>query len=87
MGAGLDAAAFYVETDNGSYEINNTSMYIRGGTLLGSHGSTSSGRTYNDLLTSKTLMATASSAPQTSESATKTLPTGMLAQEGAVAIA
>ena len=46
MGAGLDAAAFYVETDNGSYEINNTSMYIRGGTLLGSHGSTSSGWTY-----------------------------------------
>ena len=46
MGAGLDAAAFYVETDNGSYEINNTSMYIRGGTLLGSHGSTSLGWTY-----------------------------------------
>ena len=39
MGAGLDAAALDVETDNGSYEINNTSMYIRGGTLLGSHGS------------------------------------------------
>ena len=45
-GAGLTEAALYVETDNGSYEINNSSMYIRGGTLVGSHGSTSFGWTF-----------------------------------------
>ena len=45
VGAGLDAAAFYVETDNGSYEINNVSMYVRGGKIQGSHGSTIAGFT------------------------------------------
>ena len=46
QGPGLNGAAFYIETDNGSYEINNSSMYIRGGTLVGSHGSTSLGWTH-----------------------------------------
>ena len=45
IGAGLDAAAFYIETDNGSYEINNVSMYVRGGKIQGSHGSTIAGFT------------------------------------------
>lgn len=37
-GPGMDGAAFYIETDNGSYEINNTAMYIREGTIQGSDG-------------------------------------------------
>ena len=43
VGGGRDAAAFFVETENGSYEIDNYGMHIRGGKLQGGYGATIAG--------------------------------------------
>jgi len=44
-GPGMEGAAFYIETDNGSYEINNTAMYIREGKIQGRDGTILNGFT------------------------------------------
>ena len=38
--AGLGGSALYIETDNGSYSINNFSFYVRGGKIQGAYGAT-----------------------------------------------